>query len=60
MEPAKETDCDADSAFLMEVMEINEKLAESKNKDNLEEVETSIKGRFDLRSFYRTNVLNLV
>lgn len=42
MEPAKETDCDADSAFLMEVMEINEKLAESKNKD-LEEVETSIK-----------------
>ncbi|NWZ94788.1 HSC20 protein, partial [Nesospiza acunhae] len=43
VEPAKETDCDADSAFLMEVMEINEKLAESKNKDNLEEVETSIK-----------------
>ncbi|KAM3661428.1 iron-sulfur cluster co-chaperone protein HscB isoform X2 [Ammospiza nelsoni] len=42
VEPAKETDCDADSAFLMEVMEINEKLAESKNKD-LEEVETSIK-----------------
>lgn len=60
MEPAKETDCDADSAFLMEVMEINEKLAESKNKDNLEEVETSIKGRFDLRNLYRTNVLNLV
>lgn len=43
VEPAKETDCDADSAFLMEVMEINEKLAESKNKDNLEEIETSIK-----------------
>ncbi|NXX68642.1 HSC20 protein, partial [Spizella passerina] len=42
VEPAKETDCDADSGFLMEVMEINEKLAESKNKD-LEEVETSIK-----------------
>ncbi|XP_057893165.1 iron-sulfur cluster co-chaperone protein HscB isoform X2 [Melospiza georgiana] len=42
VEPAKETDCDSDSAFLMEVMEINEKLAESKNKD-LEEVETSIK-----------------
>ncbi|XP_058672466.1 iron-sulfur cluster co-chaperone protein HscB isoform X2 [Ammospiza caudacuta] len=42
VEPAKETDCDGDSAFLMEVMEINEKLAESKNKD-LEEVETSIK-----------------
>ncbi|XP_059719209.1 iron-sulfur cluster co-chaperone protein HscB isoform X2 [Haemorhous mexicanus] len=43
VEPAKETDCDADSAFLMEIMEINEKLAESKNKNNLEEVETSIK-----------------
>ncbi|XP_050836345.1 iron-sulfur cluster co-chaperone protein HscB isoform X1 [Serinus canaria] len=43
VEPAKETDCDADSAFLMEIMEINEKLAESKTKNNLEEVETSIK-----------------
>ncbi|XP_041344585.1 iron-sulfur cluster co-chaperone protein HscB [Pyrgilauda ruficollis] len=43
VEPAKETDCDTDSAFLTEVMEINEKLAESKNKDNLEEIETSIK-----------------
>ncbi|XP_054501571.2 iron-sulfur cluster co-chaperone protein HscB isoform X2 [Agelaius phoeniceus] len=43
VEPAKETDCDGDSAFLTEIMEINEKLAESKNKDNLEEVETSIK-----------------
>ncbi|XP_058707639.1 iron-sulfur cluster co-chaperone protein HscB isoform X2 [Poecile atricapillus] len=43
VEPAQETDCDADSAFLMEIMEINEKLAEPKNEDNLEEIETLIK-----------------
>ncbi|XP_038008777.1 iron-sulfur cluster co-chaperone protein HscB isoform X2 [Motacilla alba alba] len=43
VEPAKETDCDADSAFLTEIMEINEKLAESKNEDNLKEIETLIK-----------------
>lgn len=45
MEPAQETDCDADSVFLMEIMEINEKLAEPKNEDILEEIETLIKGR---------------
>lgn len=45
VEPAQETDCDADSEFLMEIMEINEKLAESKNEDSLEETETLIKGR---------------
>ncbi|XP_032561322.1 iron-sulfur cluster co-chaperone protein HscB [Chiroxiphia lanceolata] len=43
VEPAQETDCDADSAFLMEIMEINEKLAESKNEDIIEEIETLIK-----------------
>ncbi|XP_049661437.1 iron-sulfur cluster co-chaperone protein HscB isoform X2 [Accipiter gentilis] len=43
VEPAQETDCDADSAFLTEIMEINEKLAEPKNEDILEEIETLIK-----------------
>ncbi|XP_027747918.1 iron-sulfur cluster co-chaperone protein HscB, mitochondrial isoform X2 [Empidonax traillii] len=43
VEPAQETDCDADSAFLMEIMEINEKLAESKNENIIEEIETLIK-----------------
>uniref|UniRef100_A0A8C4URS4 Iron-sulfur cluster co-chaperone protein HscB n=1 Tax=Falco tinnunculus TaxID=100819 RepID=A0A8C4URS4_FALTI len=43
VEPAQETDCDADSEFLTEIMEINEKLAESKNEDILEEIETLIK-----------------
>ncbi|XP_038043512.1 iron-sulfur cluster co-chaperone protein HscB [Anas acuta] len=43
VEPAQETDCDADSEFLTEIMEINEKLAESKNEDSLEETETLIK-----------------
>ncbi|NXI15455.1 HSC20 protein, partial [Irena cyanogastra] len=43
VEPAKETDCDADSEFLMGILEINEKLAELKNEDNLEEIETLIK-----------------
>ncbi|NWT71484.1 HSC20 protein, partial [Prunella himalayana] len=41
VEPAKETDTDTDSAFLMEIVEINEKL-ESKNEDNLEEIEAFI------------------
>ncbi|NXP52764.1 HSC20 protein, partial [Heliornis fulica] len=43
VEPAHETDCDADSVFLTEIMEINEKLAEPKNEDILKEVETLIK-----------------
>ncbi|XP_065548908.1 iron-sulfur cluster co-chaperone protein HscB isoform X2 [Lathamus discolor] len=43
MEPARETDCDADSVFLMEIMEINEKLAESKSDSILEEIDTLIK-----------------
>lgn len=43
VEPAQETDCDEDSVFLTEVMEINEKLAEPKNEDILEEIETLIK-----------------
>ncbi|XP_069726745.1 iron-sulfur cluster co-chaperone protein HscB [Phaenicophaeus curvirostris] len=43
VEPAQETDCDADSEFLMEIMEINEKLAEPKNEATLEEIETLIK-----------------
>ncbi|XP_068887439.1 iron-sulfur cluster co-chaperone protein HscB [Aphelocoma coerulescens] len=43
VEPAQETDCDADSAFLMEIMEINEKLADPKNEGILEEIETLIK-----------------
>ncbi|XP_061226883.1 iron-sulfur cluster co-chaperone protein HscB isoform X2 [Neopsephotus bourkii] len=43
MEPAQETDCDADSVFLMEIMEINEKLAESKSDGILEEIDILIK-----------------
>ncbi|XP_051490318.1 iron-sulfur cluster co-chaperone protein HscB isoform X2 [Apus apus] len=43
VEPVQETDCDADTEFLTEIMEINEKLAESKNEDILEEIETLIK-----------------
>lgn len=45
VEPAQETDSDADPVFLTEIMEINEKLAEPKNEDVLEEIETLIKGR---------------
>ncbi|XP_031448256.1 iron-sulfur cluster co-chaperone protein HscB isoform X1 [Phasianus colchicus] len=45
VEPAQETDCDADSEFLMEIMEINEKLAEPKNDEILGEIETLIKDR---------------
>uniref|UniRef100_A0A8C5XAC2 Iron-sulfur cluster co-chaperone protein HscB n=1 Tax=Malurus cyaneus samueli TaxID=2593467 RepID=A0A8C5XAC2_9PASS len=41
VEPAQETDCDA--TFLTEIMEINEKLAEPKSEDVLEEIETLIK-----------------
>ncbi|KAF4790597.1 iron-sulfur cluster co-chaperone protein HscB [Turdus rufiventris] len=43
VEPVQETDCDADSEFLMEIMEINEKIAEHKNEDSLEEIEALIK-----------------
>ncbi|NXC76704.1 HSC20 protein, partial [Anhinga anhinga] len=43
VEPAQETDCDADSVFLIEIMEINEKLAEPENDAILEEIETLIK-----------------
>ncbi|NWY04027.1 HSC20 protein, partial [Nothoprocta ornata] len=42
---AQETDSDADSEFLMEIMEINEKLAEPSNEGNLEEIETLIKAK---------------
>ncbi|NXD12607.1 HSC20 protein, partial [Nothocercus nigrocapillus] len=42
---AQETDSDADSEFLMEIMEINEKLAEPNNEGNLEEIETLIKAK---------------
>ncbi|XP_042692472.1 iron-sulfur cluster co-chaperone protein HscB [Centrocercus urophasianus] len=45
VEPAQETDSDADSEFLMEIMEINEKLAEPKNDEVLGEIETLIKDR---------------
>ncbi|XP_048820286.1 iron-sulfur cluster co-chaperone protein HscB isoform X2 [Lagopus muta] len=45
VEPAQETDSDADSEFLMEIMEINEKLAEPKNDEALGEIETLIKDR---------------
>ncbi|KFV62790.1 hypothetical protein N307_12106, partial [Dryobates pubescens] len=45
VEPAQETDYDADSVFLMEIMEINEKLSESENEDNLQEMETLIKAK---------------
>ncbi|XP_074777461.1 iron-sulfur cluster co-chaperone protein HscB [Athene noctua] len=43
VEPAQETDCDADPVFLTEIMEINEKLADPKNEGTLEEIETLIK-----------------
>lgn len=51
VEPVQETNCDADSAFLMEIMEINEKIAEHKNEDSLEEIETLIKGRLWFEEF---------
>lgn len=35
----------------MEIMEINEKLAEPKNEDILEEIETLIKGRLWFEEF---------
>uniref|UniRef100_A0A8C2TA83 J domain-containing protein n=1 Tax=Coturnix japonica TaxID=93934 RepID=A0A8C2TA83_COTJA len=44
VEPAQETDCDEDKEFLMEIMEINEKLAEPQNDEILGEIETLIKG----------------
>ncbi|NWR86331.1 HSC20 protein, partial [Furnarius figulus] len=43
VELAQETDSDADSAFLTEIMDINEKLAEPKNEASFEEIETLIK-----------------
>ncbi|XP_010077556.1 PREDICTED: iron-sulfur cluster co-chaperone protein HscB, mitochondrial, partial [Pterocles gutturalis] len=43
VEPVQETDSEADSVFLTEIMEINEKLAEPKNDYILEEIETLIK-----------------
>ncbi|NXW10817.1 HSC20 protein, partial [Fregetta grallaria] len=43
VEPVQETDCDADSVFLTEIMEINEKLAEPKSEAILEDIETLIK-----------------
>ncbi|XP_065595068.1 iron-sulfur cluster co-chaperone protein HscB isoform X2 [Cyrtonyx montezumae] len=43
VEPAQETDCDTDSEFLMEIMEINEKLAEPKDDEILQEIEALIK-----------------
>ncbi|NWH61931.1 HSC20 protein, partial [Geococcyx californianus] len=49
VEPAQETDCDADSEFLTEIMDINEKLAEPKNEAVLEEIETLIKGRLKIQ-----------
>ncbi|XP_015733437.1 iron-sulfur cluster co-chaperone protein HscB isoform X1 [Coturnix japonica] len=45
VEPAQETDCDEDKEFLMEIMEINEKLAEPQNDEILGEIETLIKDR---------------
>ncbi|XP_054248497.1 iron-sulfur cluster co-chaperone protein HscB [Indicator indicator] len=45
VELAQETDYDADSVFLTEIMEINEKLAESENEDSLQEIETLIKAK---------------
>ncbi|XP_010190328.1 PREDICTED: iron-sulfur cluster co-chaperone protein HscB, mitochondrial, partial [Mesitornis unicolor] len=45
VETAQETDSDADSAFLMEIMEINEKIAESRNEGILEETENLIKAK---------------
>ncbi|KAK2522892.1 Hscb [Columba guinea] len=45
VEPAQETDSEADSEFLTEIMEINEKIAEPKNEDTLEDIETLLKGK---------------
>ncbi|OXB85042.1 UNVERIFIED_CONTAM: hypothetical protein H355_016164 [Colinus virginianus] len=44
VEPAQETDCDTDPEFLTEIMEINEKLAEPKDDEILQEIEALIKG----------------
>ncbi|NXU92411.1 HSC20 protein, partial [Xiphorhynchus elegans] len=43
VELPQEADSDADSAFLAEITEINEKLAEPKNEAVFEEIETLIK-----------------
>jgi len=60
VEPAQETDCDADSEFLTEIMEINEKLAEPENDEILAEIETLIKGGLrGLVVSYRMNSTSL-
>lgn len=51
VEPAQETDSEADSEFLSEIMEINEKLAEPKNEDTLEDIETLLKGKLWFEGF---------
>uniref|UniRef100_A0A803XU64 HscB mitochondrial iron-sulfur cluster cochaperone n=1 Tax=Meleagris gallopavo TaxID=9103 RepID=A0A803XU64_MELGA len=55
VEPAQETDCDADSEFLMEIMEINEKLAEPKTDEILGEIETLIKGGLSSDGFVQND-----
>lgn len=60
MEPAQETDCDADSEFLMEIMEINEKLAEPKTDEILGEIETLIKGGLSSDGFVQNDFYILV
>lgn len=59
MEPAQETDSDADSEFLMEIMEINEKLAEPKNDEALGEIETLIKGGLSSDGFVQNSFTSL-
>lgn len=59
VEPAQETDSDADSEFLMEIMEINEKLAEPKNDEVLGEIETLIKGGLSSDGFVQNSFTSL-
>ncbi|XP_048198681.1 iron-sulfur cluster co-chaperone protein HscB isoform X2 [Perognathus longimembris pacificus] len=41
------TDCEIDSQFLMEIMEINEKLAEAQSEDAVAEVESTVQDDFE-------------
>ncbi|NXW86590.1 HSC20 protein, partial [Alopecoenas beccarii] len=60
VELAQETDSETDSEFLTEIMEINEKLAEPKNEDILEEIETLLKGKFILKVKIQPSLFKLV
>lgn len=39
------TDCEMDREFLMEIMDINEKLAEAQNEAAMKEIESIVRGK---------------